>query len=271
MADIRKQELLSAIPLLNRWLVQLDVAPRLRMFLYQAEVNWTVGGLILMSISAWVAAGAVIYYRTGVPASAFVLSAVFSLAPFYYVARKRRQRFDRFEQKLPDTLEMMVGALRAGHSLITAVGAAAREAAEPVGSELRKCFDEQNYGVDLRTAMLGLTARVPLADVRMVVAGILIQKESGGNLAEVLENVAHVIRERFRLKRQIRVHTAQGRLTGWILSFLPLVLGTGLYLLNPENMSILWKRPVGLKMLYGAAIMTTIGALIIRKIVRIRI
>src|SRR5260370_30077127 len=103
----------------------------------------------------------------------------------------------------------------------------------------------------------------------MVVAAILIQKESRGNLTEVLENVAHIIRERFRLKRQIRVHTAQGRLTGWILSILPVFLGLALYLINPDNMSLLWTRPIGVKMLYTAAVMTTIGALIIRKIVRI--
>jgi tight adherence protein B len=116
--------------------------------------------------------------------------------------------------------------------------------------------------------MENMTTRVPLQDMRIVATAILIQKESGGNLAEVLEKSAHVIRERFTLKRQIRVHTAQGRLTGWILSFLPVVLGIGLYLVNPDTMSILWKRPIGVKLLYTAAVMTIAGSLIIRKIVR---
>jgi tight adherence protein B len=119
--------------------------------------------------------------------------------------------------------------------------------------------------------MENLIARVPLQDVRIVATGILIQKESGGNLAEVLEKAGHVIRERFTLKRQIRVHTAQGRLTGWILSFLPIVLGFGLYLVNPDTMSILWKRPIGIKLLYTAGCMTIAGGLIIRKIVRMEV
>ncbi|MGO4209872.1 type II secretion system F family protein [Terriglobus sp. YAF25] len=113
--------------------------------------------------------------------------------------------------------------------------------------------------------------RVPLQDLRIVVTAILIQKESGGNLAEVLEKAAHVIRERFRLKRQIRVHTAQGRLTGWILSFLPVVLGIALYLVNPKTMSILWTNPIGVKLLYLSAAMTISGALIIRKIVNMKV
>ena len=115
--------------------------------------------------------------------------------------------------------------------------------------------------------MNNLTTRVPLQDLRIAVTAILIQKESGGNLAEVLDKTSYVIRERFRLKRQVRVHTAQGRMTGWILSFLPVVLGVGLYMLNPTTMSLLWTRPIGLKLLYAAGGMTIVGSLIIRKIV----
>jgi tight adherence protein B len=143
----------------------------------------------------------------------------------------------------------------------------ADESAEPIGGEFRICFDEQNYGLELRAAMDNLVTRVPLQDLRIAVTAILIQKESGGNLAEVLDKTAYVIRERFRLRRQVRVHTAQGRLTGWILSFLPVVLGIALYLINPDTMSLLWKREIGIKLLYTAAGMTIAGALIIRKIV----
>jgi tight adherence protein B len=161
-----------------------------------------------------------------------------------------------------------VSALRAGHSLISALDLAASEAPDPIGTELRICFDEQNYGLELKTAMSNLAARVPLQDLKIVITAILIQKESGGNLAEVFDKAAYVIRERFRLKRQVRVHTAQGRLTGWILSFLPIFLGVGLYMINPAGMSILWTRPIGIKLLYLSGTMTIIGALIIRKIVR---
>lgn len=271
LVDIRKEELLSSLPWLNRLLVKADVAPRLRLILYQADVKWTVGGLLLMSLGVWVGAGFLLWLRIGSTPAAALLGLIFAFAPLGYVLRQRGRRFSRFEQGLPQSLDIVVSALRAGHSLISALGIMARESPEPISGEFRKCFDEQNYGLDLRTALQNLVIRVPIQDMRMIVTAILIQRESGGNLAEVLEKVAHVIRERFRLKRQIRVHTAQGRLTGWILSLLPVVLGVLLYLVDPEHMSVLWKRPVGLKLIYAAACMTIIGSLIIRKIVRIRV
>jgi tight adherence protein B len=165
----------------------------------------------------------------------------------------------------------MVSGLRSGHSIISAIGLVAREAPDPIGREFRVCFDEQNYGLELRTALENLANRVPVQDVRMIMTAILIQKETGGNLAEVLDKCAHVIRERFRLKREIRSRTAQGRLTGWVLSILPFALGLLLYLLNPDVVSLLWRRPMGVKMLYAASTMMLLGALIIRKIVRIRV
>ena len=147
---------------------------------------------------------------------------------------------------------MMVSALRVGHSMIASLGAVAQESPEPIGGEMRKCFEEQNYGVDLRTALVNLTERAPIQDFRIFVAAVLIQKESGGNLAEVLEKVAQTTRERFRLKKQVSVHTAQARMTGWVLSLLPVALGLGMYFVNPDGMSVLWKHPLGLKMLYDS-------------------
>jgi tight adherence protein B len=267
IVDIRKVELFSAVPLLNRWLLQLELAPRLRTLLYQADLKWTAGGLILMSTACFVIPAYLLYLRTGVVVFSLLIGIVLGLGPFFYVLHKRKQRFDKFEQGLPDTLDLMVSAMRAGHSLISALDLAASESPDPIGTELRICFDEQNYGLELKTAMNNLAARVPLQDLKIVITAILIQKESGGNLAEVFDKAAYVIRERFRLKRQVRVHTAQGRLTGWILSFLPVVLGIGLYLINPQSMSLLWTRAIGVKLLYTAAGMTITGALIIRKIV----
>jgi tight adherence protein B len=269
--DIRREEMLSTIPWLNRWLQRIDLFPRMRLLLYQADVKWTVGGLLLVTAFLWVIAANALYWRTGAIAFSISLGAIAGAGPFAWVLRKRSLRFDRFEQKLPDALDMMVSALRAGHSFTSAMGTAARESGEPVSGELKICFDEQNFGLELRTAMLNLATRVPIDDVRMIVTAVLIQKESGGNLAEILEKVAHIIRERFRLKRQIRVYTAQGRLTGWILTILPIVLGIGLYLVNPDQMSLLWKRSIGIKLLWASAIMTLIGGLIIRKIIRVRI
>jgi len=269
--NIRREELLSTIPWLNRWLLRINLFPKVRLLLYQADLKWTVGGLLLMCAFLWVIAANAIYWRTGAVIFSILLGSIAGAAPLGYVLSKRSSRFDRFEQRLPDALDMMVSALRAGHSFTSAMGTAAREATQPVAAELKTCVDEQNFGLELRSAMANLAVRVPIDDVRMIVTAILIQKESGGNLAEILEKVASIIRDRFRLKRQIRVYTAQGRLTGWILSILPVVLGIGLYFVSPDNMSLLWKRPVGVKLLWTAGIMTLTGGLIIRKIIRVRI
>jgi tight adherence protein B len=147
----------------------------------------------------------------------------------------------------------------------------AYESPDPIGGEFRICFDEQNYGLELRAAMENLVTRIPLQDLRIVVTAILIQKESGGNLAEVLDKASYLIRERFRLRRQVQVHTAQGRLTGWILTFLPVALGLGLFIISPEMISLLWTRAIGIKLLYASAAMTTVGGLIIRKIVNMEV
>lgn len=271
LVDIRKQELLSSIPLLNRLLLQIEVTPKLRRLLYQADVTLTPGGVLLMSLCSWVIAASLIYMRTGVLLISIVLGSVAAFVPFAYVLNKRSRRFRKFEEQLPPALDMMVSALRGGQSLISAIGVVGREVPDPLGPEFRTCYDEQNYGLELRTALENLAIRIPIQDVRIVITAILIQKETGGNLAEVLDKCSHVIRERFRLKREIRTKTAQGRLTGMVIAALPIGLGFLLYLMNPAVMSLLWKRPLGLKMLYTGIIMMIIGGLIIRKIVRIRV
>lgn len=271
MLDFRKQELLSAVPWLNRWLLHIELAPRLRVLLYQANLKWTVGGLLLMSVAALVIPAYLIYLRTGVLILSVLIGVLLGCCPIFYVLAKRRQRFNQFEQGLPEAIDLMVSALRAGHSLVSAIGLVANESPDPIGPEFRLCFEEQNYGLELRTAMDNLVSRVPIHDLKIITTAILIQRASGGNLAEVLDKAAYLIRERFRLRRQVRIHTAQGRLTGWILSFLPVVLGLALYLVNPENMSLLWHRELGIKLLYAAGTMTIIGALVIRKIVNMEV
>jgi tight adherence protein B len=271
IVDIRKDEMLSAIPWINRWLLKMELAPRVRTLLYQAGLKWTAGGLILMSTACFAIPAYLAYLRSGAVIFALLIGLLFGFAPLAFVFYKRGQRFNQIEQELPESLELMVSALRAGHSLVAALRLVAYESPQPIAGEFRICFDEQNYGLELRTAMDNLVTRVPLQDLRIVVTAILIQKESGGNLAEVLDKASYVIRERFRLRRQVRVHTAQGRMTGWILSFLPLVLGLALYFVNPQTMSILWTRPIGIKLLYVSGTMTIVGALIIRKIVNMEV
>jgi tight adherence protein B len=271
IVDIRKKELLSAIPLLNRWLLKIELAPRLHRLLYQANLKWTAGGLILMSAACFLIPTYLMYRRSGVLIFSLVVGVLLGTAPFAFVLFKRSQRFKKFEQNLPEALDLMVSALRAGHSLIAALGLVSRECVDPIGSEFRICFEEQNYGLELRTAMDNLVARVPLQDLKLVSTAILIQKESGGNLAEVLDKVSQLVRDRFRLKRQILVHTAQGRMTGWVLTFLPVVLGLAMWMVNPKTMSLLWTDPLGLKLMYVAAAMIVVGGLIIRQIVNMEV
>jgi tight adherence protein B len=271
ITDIRRvQRQMSAIPWLNRWLIKMNLAAASSLYLCQAGVNVTLGTLLLTSVEGSALLAFLLSLKFGAALTALV-SLCFLPLPFLYVRRKRAKRLAKLEQQLPEALGMMVSALRVGHSLVASLGAVAQEFADPIGGEIRKCFEEQNYGVDLRTALTNLVTRAPIQDLRIFVAAVLIQKESGGNLAEVLEKVAQTTRERFRLKKQVSVHTAQGRMTGWILSLLPVVLGIGMYFVNPEGMSVLWTRPIGLKILYTAAGMDIVGALIIRKIVAIHV
>jgi tight adherence protein B len=271
LIDVEKRELLSSIPLLNRILLRMEVTPKIRQLLYQANVKWTAGGFVLVSFALWMISSYALYQRSDKVAFSFLVGLIPASLPLTYLARRRAARFLKFEEGLPAALDLMVSGLRGGHSLISVLGLVAKEAPDPIGPEYRICFDEQNYGLELRTALENLATRVPISDVRMINTAVLIQRETGGNLAEVLEKCAYLIRERFRLKMEIRVKTAQGRMTGWILSLLPPGLGTLLYIIRPDVISLLWQRPFGVKMLYTGAIMITLGSLIIRKIVRIRV
>jgi len=267
IVDVRKTELMSSIPWLDRYLSKLELAPRIRRFLYQANVKWTVGGLSLLCGVCFIVPAYLIYLRTGAMLFGFMVGIATGSGPLIWIYQKRKRRFSKFEQGIPEALELIVSALRVGHSLNAAMGLVSRECADPVGGEFRLTFDEMNYGLELKSALDNLVVRVPLQDVKILCTAVLIQRESGGNLAEVLEKTSQVIRERFRLKRQVLTHTAQGRLTGWILTLLPVVLGVLLYTVNPDLMSLLWKKELGIKLLYAASIMIVIGGLIIRKIV----
>jgi len=265
--DFRKDSQLSSIPWLNRKLRDFQIAPYLHRLLEQADLSWSPSRLFLMCVTLFAVPAYLIYLRSGSLPFALIAGALLGAAPFGWVLYKRSKRFNKFRQGLPEALDLMVSGLRAGHSLIAAMGLVARECPEPVGAEFRTCFDEQNYGLELKAAMENLIARVPLQELRIVSTAIMIQRESGGNLAEVLDKTAHCIRESFRLKRQVMVHTAQGRMTGLVLTLLPVVVGGLLFFINPQMMSVLWTRELGIKLLWTAGGMMVVGGLIIRKIV----
>lgn len=269
--NVRKEERLSGVPWLNQLLVRLDVAARLRLLLLQAGMKRTVGSLLVICLAGWIGTACLLYLRFWSVTLAGLLGAAVVPLPFLYVLHRRVKRFRRFEEQLPEAIDMLASALRAGHSLMTAIGFMGQESREPLSGEFRTCFEEQNYGVDLRTALLNLGSRMAVQDLRIFIAAVLIQKETGGRLAEVLEKVAQTSRERFRLRKEVRVHTAQGRMTGWILSLLPVGLGFAMYMVHPESVSVLWTTSIGQKLLYTAGVMNLMGALVIRKIIRIRV
>jgi tight adherence protein B len=270
-ASFRRSEATSSIPVLNQLLMRLDLIPRITMLLRQANLKWTPGLLILVSAMVFALPAYILNLKTGSVLIGLGVGAVLGCLPLGFVMFKRMQRFGKFEKGLPEALDLIVSGLRAGHSLSSALGLVTRECADPVGTEFRVAFDEQNFGLDMRTSLENLTKRVPLQDLKMATTAIIIQRESGGNLAEVLEKTAHIVRERFRLKKQVMVHTAQGRMTGLVLTFLPIALGIGLYIISPENESLLWKREIGIKLLIAAGVSLAIGTALIQKIVRLKV
>jgi tight adherence protein B len=267
--DLRKDEQLSSIPWLNKKLVNIQLAPYLRKVLSQAELDWSPGRLLIMSAAGLVLSTYFVFLYFQSYPLALGAGLVLGSLPFGWVFFKRSRRFSAFEKYLPEALDLMVSGLRAGHSLLAAMALVSRECPEPLKSEFKICFEEQNYGLEMKTALENLIVRIPLQDLKITASAILIQKESGGNLAEVLDKTSHVIRERFRLKRQIMVHTAQGRLTGLVLTCLPIVLGVGIYFVDPGMISILWHRQIGIEMMWGAAGLIMLGGFVIYKIVNI--
>jgi tight adherence protein B len=191
--------------------------------------------------------------------------------PVGFLKNRRTARMRRFEEQFPEALDLLARALKAGHAFQTALGMAADELPVPVAPEFKKTSDQQNYGLPLREALNQMAERMPLLDVRFFVTAVLIQRESGGNLSEILENLASVVRERFKILRQVRVHTAHGRFTAWVLLALPAFLAIALYWLNPEHMGVMFTERIGQTLLIIAIVMQSIGYLWIRKVIKIEV
>jgi tight adherence protein B len=191
--------------------------------------------------------------------------------PTLFLMRKRSVRLRRFEEMFPEALDLLSRAVKAGHAFQTAMNMAAEELPDPVGPEFRKTFDQQNFGLPLRDALNAMSERIPIIDVKFFVTAVLIQRETGGNLSEILDNLSHVVRERFKVLRQVRVHTAHGRFTGWVLLALPAALGVVMSYINPEHMQTLYREPMGRMMLTTAVVMQTIGYFWIKRVIKIEV
>jgi tight adherence protein B len=184
---------------------------------------------------------------------------------------KRTKRLYKFEEHFPEALDLLSRAVRAGHAFSAGMKMCADELDEPVGPEFRKAFDEQNYGLPLKESLNNLAERIPLLDVRFFSTAVLIQRETGGNLAEILDNLANVVRERFKIRRQVRVHTAHGRYTGYVLTALPAFLAVALTFINPEHMALLFNEPMGQMMIVACIVMQAIGFFWIKQVVKIEV
>ncbi|HWS56467.1 MAG TPA: type II secretion system F family protein [Pyrinomonadaceae bacterium] len=272
-ADVQlaRAELLSEIPALSRLLGRFPVATSLRRMLDQADLHITVSRLVMLSLMAGMLAALAVSMLTVSTLLMATGGVVAAAVPFMHVLYRRRKRLHAFLGLLPDTLELMSRALQAGHAFSEALHMVANEMPEPIATEFRKTYEEQNLGLSLKLALENLTQRVPLLDLRLCVTAILIQRETGGNLAEILEKVSYTIRERFRILEDLKTLTTSSRMSAWILCGLPIFVALAVTVMNPEYMSVLWSDPRGHKLLAVAVGLQLTGMLIIRKILRIKI
>jgi tight adherence protein B len=192
------------------------------------------------------------------------------VCPTLWLHRKG-SRLKKFEEQFPEALDLLSRAVRAGHAFQTAMGMVADELPEAVGPEFKKTFDQQNYGLPLKEALNDMAERINLLDVKFFVTAVAIQRDTGGNLSEILDNLGHVVRERFKIRRQVRVHTAHGRFTGYVLLALPAALAIALSFINPDHMRMLFREPMGQMMLMSAIVLQTIGFFWIRQVIKIEV
>jgi tight adherence protein B len=237
----------------------------------QSGVKASISGVLMIAtVLAAVLAlsvGVIVRARWGLPVGAALGFAV----PFLVLKMKRTKRMRLFEEQFPEGLDLISRALKAGHAFATGLKMVADEMPDPVGPEFRKTFDEQNFGLPMKDSLDNLSFRIPLLDVRFFATAVLIQRETGGNLSEILENLAHVVRERFKILRQVRVYTAHGRFTGYVLLALPAVLAIALSFINPEHMELLFKERLGQQMLIGALVMQAMGFMWIKHVIKIEV
>lgn len=267
---LRPTEKLSGVDTLNSLLGQMGriVAP-LQRDITQAGLKVNVATLLLSSACSALAVYLGVSIFTGNRLLGVGSGFLAAFVPFIYVRQKKNSRLRKFEEQFPEAIDLIGRALRAGHAFTTGLAMAAEEIAKPVGEEFQLLYDRQNYGMPLPDAMKAFAARIPLIDARFFVTAVLTQRETGGNLGEVLDNLSSVIRDRFRVKRQVRVLTAHGRITGWILAGMPPSLAAAMMVVAPNHMKMLVSDPIGIQMIVAALVLQVLGTLIIRKLVNI--
>ena len=260
----------STIPAFDKFLRNNRFAIGLHLLIEQCDLQWTVGRvafatLALICVGAlfgnwWIAPG-LLGWAPGL---------ALGFAPYLFLLQKRKVRLRRFAELLPEAIDLMARGLRGGQALAATVVTVAEESADPVRSEFRRAADEQSFGLPFRESMISLGRRVPVPDLQFLVTAIIVQKETGGNLAQILDKTSHVIRERVRVEGQMRIRTAQGRLTGWVLCGMPFAMFIGMNFIHPGYGMVLFEVPLGQKMVTYAAGLMVIGVFAIRRIVNVK-
>ena len=269
--QLAREELMSEIPWIHRVLIRLQASSKLKQMIDQADSHITVMRLVLFSLTA----GALAVLAVSMISTSYLLMGFFGFIaaafPFLHIHTKRKKRLKKFLQLLPDALDLMSRGLSAGHAFTEALQMVATEMPEPISAEFRKTYEEQNLGLSLKLALENMVERVPLLDLRMCVTAVLIQRETGGNLSELLEKVAYTIRERFRIMEDLKTMTLSSRWSAWLLCALPIFLAVYVTIMNPGYMDVMWRDARGNRLLAVAAIMQVLGMLMVQKIMKIRI
>jgi len=266
-----KQRLLSGSPALHRFLLQLPRVRQLDRILEQSGLSWSVARFAGTSLAALILGwGAALWLRLPL-AAGLLLGLMLAAIPLLRVLHAKGRRLARIGAQLPDALDLIGRAMRAGHAFPTALKMAGDEMSEPIATEFRATFDEVNFGIAMNDALLNLATRVPMTDLRYFVIAAMIQRETGGNLGELLDNISAIVRARMKLLGHVRVLSAEGRMSAWVLSMLPFGTAALIWITNPEYLAVLVTDPSGKRMALTCLTMMGLGALVMRKIIRIRV
>lgn len=269
--SILKQRMLSESPALERLLLQVPRIHVLDRILEQSGIGWSAGKLFAYSVVAFVI-GWLGCLAFSMPLLLMLLLALAAGSlPWLMVLRTRSKRMKKLEEQMPEATDLMSRALRSGHAFPSTLQMVGTEMPEPIAGEFRIVFDEINYGVAMSDALLNLATRVPLTDMRYFVIAVLIQRESGGNLAEILGSISQIIRERLKLLGRVRVLSAEGKMSAWILGLLPFAVGVMIKIVHPTFLEVLWTDPIGVRLIWGALGMMVVGVLWMRKIIHIHV
>ena len=266
-----RDEQMSRIPALDNLLRRSERVSNIQKMLAQAGMSVRAGNFLGLCAVVGVVGAIVSYILSKRVEVAWVALLVGLVLPYSVVSYKRNKRFEKFEELFPEAIDTLARAVRAGHAFTTALEMITDEVAEPVSGEFRQLYEEQKFGMPVRDALMNLTERMPLVDVKFFVTAVMLQRETGGNLAEILDNLSYVIRERFKIQRQVRVYTAQGRLTMALLMGMPPIIVAVMLLLNPGFIRPLFSDPIGHTLLVAGITLQTVGYFVIRKIIKIQV